>query len=128
VGMPAPALSDQEIEAAKALAPPQGNGNIGNFAINVQAPNNGFPMPNMNLNSSEKIGIPVVNYASVLAARDYRHYMNRGWGHVRTHYDYSSQQSFLGNAYDYMQDYLVPRAGRTYQITLGGKTFSYQAK
>jgi hypothetical protein len=126
VGLPAPVLWKHEIDAAKAEAPQQGNGNINNFVINVNVPGNGIQHGNFGLSNAGQICIPVVDYSSALIIRDYRLYMNRGWGHIRTHYDYPSQQNFLENAYDYMQDYLAPRTGKTYGFKMGGKTFSYE--
>jgi len=125
VGLTAPILSKSEIDAAKAEAPQQGNGNINNLIINVNTPGNGFQPPNLGL-SAGQICIPVVEFSSALVARDYRHHMNRGWGWVRTHYNYTSQQSFLKEAYDYMQDFVVPRKDKTYGFSMGGKTFTYK--
>ena len=126
VGLPAPVLFKHEIDAAKAEAPQQGNGNINNFVINVNVPGNGFQPGNMGLANAGQICIPVVELSSALVARDYRLYMNQGWGHIRTHYDYPSQQNFLKNAYDYMQDYIAPRKDKTYEFKMGGKFFSYK--
>lgn len=124
VGLTAPVLTKGEIDAAKAEAPQQGNGNINNLIINVNAPGNGFQPPNLGL-SAGQICIPVVDFSSALVARDYRLHMSYGWGWLRTYYNYSSQQSFLQEAYDYMQDYVAPRKGKTYGFTMGGKTFTY---
>jgi hypothetical protein len=127
VGLPAPVLSKQEIDAAKAEAPQYGTGgNIGHITLNVGTQGGGFQPAGLGLANAGQICIPVIDYSSSLAARDYRWYLLRGWGRVRTQFDYPGWQSCLGHAYDYMQDYIAPVSGKTYELRMGGKFFSYK--
>lgn len=122
----APVLSKQEIEAAKAEAPQYGNGNIGNFSINVNSPGNGIQLPGLGLANSNKICIPVIDYTSSLVARDFKWYMLHGWGRVFSQFNYPSQQSCLQHAYEYMQDFIAPKSGKTYEFRMANKVFSYK--
>ncbi|MBC7777050.1 MAG: hypothetical protein H7246_16580 [Phycisphaerae bacterium] len=125
-GLPAPVLMKHEIDAAKAEAPQEGNGNIGNWSIKVSSPGNGFQPGNLDLVDANQICIPVIDYSSALVTRDYRLYVNRGVKYVYDHYTYESWQNCLQNAYDYMQDFIAPRKDKTYEFQMGGKTFSYK--
>ena len=125
-GMPAPVLSKHEIDAAKAEAPQYGGGNINHLVINVNVPGNGFQPGNFNLVDANQICIPVIDLSSALVARDYKHYILRGYGYLHGQYSWPSRQNFLQNAYDYMQDFIAPRKGKTYGFEMGGKVFSYE--
>ncbi len=128
--LPAKPLSKSEIEAAKAEAPQQGNGNIGHIVLNVQSPGNGMQLPGLGLaaGADSDFCVPVVDESLFVTNRDYWIYMRDGWGYFKTHYDEPSKQLWLMNTFDYMQDYLKPRSEANHSIRMNDSIKKYTWK
>lgn len=126
---PMPPLSDAEISAAKAQAPQQGPPiDMNNMMLQVNAPSSPAQPLNNNLGvDPTTLCVPVVDFSGSVVHRDFRLYMGwPGWGYIRTNYGFETQQSFLLNAHDYMEDYIKPRSGDQQYLIINGKEMPYK--